>query len=100
MYPQYPYFGYKDENVKTPITFPKQHQSVQPGMEYLMNPAPIFDNPDVIGSRKLEGKVAIVTGGDSGIGRAVSILFAKEGADVVVVYLDEKQDPTASLPPG
>lgn len=94
MYPQYPYFGYKDENVKTPITFPKQHQPVQPGMEYLMNPAPLFDNPEVIGSGKLEGKVVIVTGGDSGIGRAVSILFAKEGADVVVVYLDEKQDAT------
>lgn len=92
MYPLYPYFGYKDENVQTPITFPKQHQNVQPGIESVMNPLPIFDNPDNTGSHKLDGKIAIVTGGDSGIGRAVSVLFAKEGADVIIVYLDEKQD--------
>ena len=92
MYPEYPYVGYKDENVKTPLTFPAQHQNVQPGLEYETNPPPIFENPNYIPSNKLNGKVAIITGGDSGIGRAVSILFAKEGADIVIVYLNEKKD--------
>ena len=92
MYPEYPYIGYKNENVRTPLTFPKQHQSVQPGMEYEMNPLPIFEDPAYIPSNKLYGKVAIITGGDSGIGRAVSVLFAKEGADIVIVYLNEKKD--------
>ena len=92
MYSEYPYIGYKDENVRTPLTFPKQHQNVQPGMEYEMNPLPIFEDPTYIPSNKLYGKVAIITGGDSGIGRAVSVLFAKEGADIVIVYLNEKRD--------
>ena len=89
MYPEYPYIGYKDENVRTPLTFPKQHQNVQPGMEYEMNPLPIFEDPAYIPSNKLYGKVAIITGGDSGIGRAVSVLFAKEGADIIIVFLME-----------
>jgi len=92
MYPEYPYINYKDENVKTPLTFPKQHQSIQPGIENQMNPLPIFENPDYTPSGKLQGKVAIITGGDSGIGKAVSILFAKEGADIAIVYLNEKED--------
>lgn len=92
MYPEYPYIGYKNENVRTPLTFPKQHQDIQPGMEYKMNPLPIFEDPSYIPSNKLYGKVAIITGGDSGIGRAVSVLFAKEGADIVIVYLNEKKD--------
>lgn len=92
MYPEYPYIGYKNENVKTPLTFPKQHQNIQPGLEYEMNPLPIFENPSYIPSGKLNSKVAIITGGDSGIGRAVSILFAKEGCDIVIVYLNEKKD--------
>lgn len=92
MYPEYKYLGYKDENVKAPITFPMQHQNVQPGMEYLMNPLPIFDNPDYIPSGKLNGKVVIVSGGDSGIGRAISVLFAKEGADIVIPFLNETKD--------
>lgn len=91
-YPNIPYFGYKDENVRTPITFPKQHQDYQPGLEYKMNPLPIFDNPNYIPSQKLQNKVAIISGGDSGIGRAVSILFAKEGADIVISYLNENED--------
>ena len=92
MYPEYPYLNFKDENVRTPITFLGQHQNVQPGIEASMNPPPIFDNPDWIPSNKLKGKVAIITGGDSGIGRAVSILFAKEGADIAIVYLNERED--------
>ncbi|MFR5682660.1 MAG: SDR family oxidoreductase [Clostridia bacterium] len=92
MYPEYPYLGYKDENLKTPLTFRKQHQDQKPGFEYLMDPPPIFDNPDYIPSHKLNDKVAVISGGDSGIGRAVAILFAKEGADVVLVYLNETDD--------
>lgn len=92
MYPEYPYVGYKDENVKTPLTFPAQHQENKPGLEYEMNPLPIFENPAYIASNKLKDKVAVISGGDSGIGRAVSTLFAKEGADIVIVYLNEQED--------
>ncbi|MEK8205338.1 SDR family oxidoreductase [Paenibacillus sp. FSL L8-0696] len=75
-----------------PISFPPQHQFQQPGLEYLMVPRPLFDNPEYIGTGKLKDKVAIITGGDSGIGRAVAVAFAKEGADIVIVYLNEHQD--------
>ena len=92
MYPQYPYYSLKDECKRIPITLPAQHQDIQPGMEYLMNPLPIFDNPEVKGSGKLNHKVAIISGGDSGIGRAVAVLFAKEGADIAIAYLNEKED--------
>jgi NAD(P)-dependent dehydrogenase (short-subunit alcohol dehydrogenase family) len=71
--------------------FPKQHQP-KPGSEARLEPAPMYDAPFWKGSGKLAGKSAIVTGADSGIGRAVAILFAREGADVAVVYLEEKQD--------
>ncbi len=91
-YPIIPYLGYKDENVKTPLTFPAQHQSVQPGFEYEMNPLPISENPSYIPSGKLQNKVLVISGGDSGIGRAISILFAKEGADIVISYLNEHED--------
>jgi NAD(P)-dependent dehydrogenase (short-subunit alcohol dehydrogenase family) len=57
-----------------------------------MVPRPIFDNPDYRGTGKLRDKVAIITGDDSGIGRAVAVAFAKEGADLAIVYLDEHQD--------
>lgn len=73
-------------------TLPPQHQNVQPGREDLMNPSPKFDDPSYKGSGKLNNKVAIITGGDSGIGRAVAVHFAKEGADVVVSYLNEQND--------
>lgn len=74
------------------IEFPPQHQDKQPGMEYLMNPRPIFNNPYYKASGKLVNKVAIITGGDSGIGRAVAVGFVKEGAKVVIVYYDEHKD--------
>ena len=89
----YKYYG--DVGVKCTVynvLAPEQSQSRQPGMEYLMHPLPIFDNPNYKGSDKLKGKVAIVTGGDSGLGRACSIAFVKEGAKVVIVYLDEDKD--------
>lgn len=69
-----------------------QYQTVQPGMEYLMEPKPIFDNYNYKGSGKLKDKVAIITGGDSGIGRAVAVYFAKERAKVVIVYYNEHED--------
>ncbi len=73
-------------------TLPPQHQDRQPGLESAMHPRPQFIAPDYRGSGKLEGKVALITGGDSGIGRAVAIAFAKEGADLFLVYLDEHDD--------
>lgn len=91
-YPNIPYIDYKDQNVRIPITFPAQHQNVQPGIEFEMKPLPIFENPNYIPSNKLCDKVAIISGGDSGIGRAVSVLFAKEGADIVISYLNEHED--------
>lgn len=69
-----------------------QEQSKQPGSEEQMNPEPIYDDKDYKGSGKLEGKVALVTGGDSGIGRAVAVAYAKEGANVAIAYLDEHED--------
>ena len=74
------------------IMAPEQSQEDQPGMEYLMRPLPIFDNPNYKGSGKLKDKVAIITGGDSGLGRACSIAYVKEGAKVVIVYYDEDKD--------
>ena len=71
---------------------PAQHQDRQPGLESEMTPKPSFENPDYKGSGKLQDKVAIITGGDSGIGRAVAVYFAKEGADVAVIYLNEHED--------
>jgi NAD(P)-dependent dehydrogenase (short-subunit alcohol dehydrogenase family) len=71
--------------------FPAQHQ-MKPGEEYKLDPAPMYDAPYYIGSKKLEGKKTLITGGDSGIGRAVAILFAREGADVAIAYLDEHKD--------
>src|SRR5437762_3810591 len=71
---------------------PPQHQQEQPGREHKMKPRPRAEDKKHRGSGKLQGKVAIITGGDSGIGRAVAIAYAKEGADVAIVYLNEHGD--------
>jgi NAD(P)-dependent dehydrogenase (short-subunit alcohol dehydrogenase family) len=71
---------------------PPQHQNRQPGLESEMRPKPTAEKREYRGSGKLRDKVALITGGDSGIGRAVAIAFAKEGAHVAVVYLDEHRN--------
>ncbi len=71
---------------------PPQHQDQQPGRESEMTPRPKADDPQYRGSGKLQDKVALITGGDSGIGRAVAIFYAKEGADVAILYLNEHDD--------
>ncbi|HZG56439.1 SDR family oxidoreductase [Paenibacillus sp.] len=73
-------------------TFPPQHQSTQPGIERQMNPRPVFEDRTYKAAGKLTGKTALITGGDSGIGRAVAVTYAKEGADVAIVYLNERTD--------
>jgi NAD(P)-dependent dehydrogenase (short-subunit alcohol dehydrogenase family) len=77
---------------KERLSRPKQHQNRQPGLESQMRPRPRAQNVDRGSSRKLEDKVALITGGDSGIGRAVAIAFAQEGANVAAVYLNEHED--------
>jgi NAD(P)-dependent dehydrogenase (short-subunit alcohol dehydrogenase family) len=75
-----------------PRTLPPQHQQRQPGIEHVMQPAPVFIDADYRAAGKLAGKVALITGADSGIGRAVAVHFAEEGCDVAVLYLDEHED--------
>ncbi|KJE27369.1 short chain dehydrogenase family protein [Geobacillus kaustophilus] len=77
---------------KQQTTLPPQHQTRQPGLQTEMNPQPITIKDTYQGSGKLENRVAIISGGDSGIGRAVAVHFAKEGTDVAIVYLNEHED--------
>ena len=76
---------------KYPEKMPRQHL-VKPGIEDKLKLEPMCDAPYYKGSEKLKNKVAIITGGDSGIGRAVAILYAREGADVAIIYLNEHKD--------
>ncbi|UBV44411.1 SDR family oxidoreductase (plasmid) [Deinococcus taeanensis] len=73
-------------------TLPPQHQDERPGRETEMTPAPVYIKPTYRAANKLQGKAALVTGGDSGIGRAVAVHYAREGADVAIVYLNEHED--------
>jgi len=75
---------------------PPQKQEL-PGSQKEMTPKPLEEGPDYRPSGKLEGKAAIITGGDSGIGRSIAILFAKEGADVCIIYLNEHKDADHTL---
>ncbi|MBT2689001.1 glucose 1-dehydrogenase [Bacillus sp. ISL-47] len=75
-----------------PKEFPPQHQDHQPGTENPMQPEPQSVDPNYKGSDKLKGKIALITGGDSGIGKSAAIYFAKEGANIAIVYLDEHED--------
>jgi NAD(P)-dependent dehydrogenase (short-subunit alcohol dehydrogenase family) len=73
------------------VPMPAQHHR-KPGIESEIDPPPMFDNPHYLGSAKLIDKVALITGADSGIGRAVAVLFAREGADIAIVYLAADED--------
>ena len=91
-YPMHPNYGKITRYEEIPITVPEQRQLRQPGVEKLMVPRPIIENPHDTGRGNLRNKVALITGGDSGIGAAVAIAFAKEGANVALSYLDEHED--------
>lgn len=80
-----------------PKTIPPQHQRRQPGLEHKMTPAPVVIREGYKGSGKLAGRVALISGGDSGIGRAVAVHFAREGANVAFLYLDEHEDAAATV---
>ena len=83
-------YGYLTDCREVPITFPPQHQDRQPSFEYVMEPKPVSECGKAC--RKLEGKTALVTGGDSGIGRAVAYDYVKQGANVAIAYYDEDRD--------
>lgn len=75
-----------------PNNIPPQIQEKQPGIEKFMRPKPIFEYPNSSGSGRLLNKVALITGGDSGIGKAVALAYAREGADIAIIYLNEIED--------
>lgn len=77
-------------NPKKPLR--KAQNQARPGLESRLDPHPVYNDPQKPGAYKLSGKVAVITGGDSGIGRAVAVLFAKEGADIAILYLNEHAD--------
>lgn len=79
-----------EQNRKGKQAFPPQHQDRQPGLEYIMDPIPVSERERPV--RRLEGKAALITGGDSGIGRAVAYDFVKEGAEVAIAYYNEERD--------
>lgn len=91
-YPMYPNFGKITRYEEIPLAVPEQRQYRQPGVEELMVPKPIVENPNYTGSGKLNGKIALISGGDSGMGAAAAIAFAKEGAHIAISYLDEHED--------
>lgn len=78
--------------MEKPKSFPPQHQNKQPGKESAMHPQPEYIRKNYKGSDKLKGKIALITGGDSGIGRSVAIHFAREGANIAIAYYSEEQD--------
>src|SRR5689334_12408067 len=82
----------KETQVKRPSSVPEQQQAQTPGRETQMHPKPDHGESTYRGSAKLKDKVAIITGGDSGIGKAVAIAFAREGAKPGISYLDEEED--------
>lgn len=77
-------------STKKPVR-PPQHQA-RPGLEKKMKPLPVFDYPELKGNQRLKNRIALITGGDSGIGKAVAVLFAKEGANIAIAYLNEDKD--------
>ncbi len=79
-----------DQQPDTPL--PAQSQDRQPGVESKMNPKPLVIRSDYRGCERLAGRIALITGGDSGIGRAIAVHFAREGADVAIAYLEESDD--------
>ncbi|RKL67208.1 NAD(P)-dependent oxidoreductase [Salipaludibacillus neizhouensis] len=91
-YPLHSHYGKITRYEEVPLNFPEQRQFQQPGLEKLMVPPPIIENAQYKGTGKLKNRVALISGGDSGIGAAVAIAFAKEGADVAISYLDEHED--------
>jgi NAD(P)-dependent dehydrogenase (short-subunit alcohol dehydrogenase family) len=84
--------AFEEREMDEPKSVPPQVQDHQPGSQKEMTPQPASTAPEVKGSGKLQGQAAIITGGDSGIGRAVAVLYAREGADVAILYLNEHED--------